>query len=78
MKVYMCQVHDGDGGELVTVGAFSTLAKAMEAGSLFIIASNHGEVTLLDWDHDGVVYTDWYSNCYTRIITVCEVDRRLA
>lgn len=77
MKVYMCQVHDGDGGELVNVGVYSTCAKAMEAGSLFITASNHGEVELIDWSHDDAECIDWYTNCYTRIITICELDRRL-
>lgn len=80
MKVNMCKVFDPTVGEWIDIGVFSTLAKAMEAGSLYIIDACEG-AALLDWDHDPNVYTDWFQGktgaIFTRVITECEVDRTL-
>ena len=54
MKVYMCKVWDGDLGDWVDIGVFSTTAKAMENGSLYI-ANACGDVSLLDWEHDATI-----------------------
>ena len=79
MKVYMCKVFDNNIGDWIDIGVFSTCARAMEAGSLYIIA--YDDVTLLDWDHDTNVYTDWYQDTngrvYTRVVTETELDRSL-
>ena len=81
MKVSMCKVYDGDLGDWVDIGVFSTTAKAMEGGSLYIVNAC-GDVSLLDWEHDTNVYTDWYQSTngrvFTRVVTECEVDRALA
>lgn len=80
MKVFMCKVYDGVLGDWVDMGVFSTCAKAMEAGSLYII-SQCADVILLDWDYDANVYTDWYQGKYgwafTRVVTETEIDRSL-
>lgn len=80
MKVFMCKVYDGILGDWVDMGVFSTCAKAMEAGSLYII-SQCADVTLIDWDHDANVCTDWYQNnngrVFTRVVTETEIDRSL-
>ena len=81
MKVSLCKVFDGDLGDWVDIGVFSTTAKAMEGGSLYIVNSC-GDVTLIDWDHHAPVYTDWYQGTngrvFTRVVTECEIDRALA
>lgn len=81
MKVYMCKVWDGDLGDWVDIGVFSTTAKAMENGSLYI-ANACGDVSLLDWEHDAILSTDWYQGpsgrFFTRVITECEIDKGLA
>ena len=46
MKVYMCKVWDGVLGDWVDIGVFSTCAKAMEGGSLYIVEAC-GDVKLL-------------------------------
>lgn len=80
MKVYMCKVWDGALGDWVDIGVFSTRAKAMEAGSLYIVQAC-GDVTLLDWEHDANVCTDWYqcasARVFTRSVTETEIDRSL-
>ena len=81
MKVYMCKVWDSVVfGDWVDIGVFSTCAKAMEAGSLYIVEV-YGDVTLLDWEHDTNVYTDWYQGTngqvFTRVVTETEIDRSL-
>lgn len=80
MKVYMCKVWDGALGDWVDIGVFSTRAKAMEAGSLYIINICE-DITLLDWEHDINVDTDWYEGAakciFTRVITEVEIDRSL-
>ena len=81
MKVYMCKVWDGLLGDWVDIGVFSTPAKAMEGGSLYIV-NTCGDVSLLDWEHDTNVYTDWYQGTngriFTRVVTECEIDKGLA
>ena len=77
----MCKVWDGALGDWVDRGVFSTCAKAMESGSLYIVEAC-GNVTLLDWEHDTNVYTDWYqgiNECvfFTRVVTETEIDRSL-
>ena len=80
MKVYMCKVWDGILGDWVDIGVFSTCAKAMEGGSLYII-DTCGDVCLLDWEHDANVYADWYQSAdghvFTRVVTETEIDRSL-
>lgn len=80
MKVYMCKVWDGNLGDWVDIGVFSTCAKAMEAGSLYIVEACE-DVTLLDWEHDINVCTDWYQDAakhvFTRVVTEAEIDRSL-
>lgn len=80
MKVYMCKVWDGTLGDWVDIGVFSTCAKAMESGSLYIVEVS-GDVTLLDWEHDTNVYTDWYQDAdghvFTRVVTETEIDQSL-
>jgi hypothetical protein len=52
----------------------------MEGGSLYIVEAC-GDVTLLDWEHDTNVYTDWYQSAsgrvFTRVVTETEIDRSL-
>lgn len=80
MKVFMCKVYDGILGDWVDMGVFSTCAKAMEAGSLYIISACDDN-SLIDWERDGNVYTDWYQskhgNVFTRVVTETEIDRSL-
>ena len=80
MKVYMCKVFDGALGEWVDIGVFSTCAKAMEAGSLYIVNTSDG-YALIDWEHDTNIYTDWYQGTngrvFTRVVTEAEIDRSL-
>lgn len=80
MKVYMCKVWDGALGDWVDIGVFSTCAKAMEGGSLYIV-NTHGDVSLVDWARDTNVYTDWYQgtdgNDFIRVVTETEIDRSL-
>jgi len=86
MKVYTCKIHNGILNEWIDKGVFSTCAKAMEAGSLYIIAEV-GDVTLLDWnhekdeDHNTFVCTDWYQSksgrIFTRVVTESELDQTL-
>ena len=81
MKVFMCKVYDGELGDWVDIGVFSTCAKAMEAGTLYIVGAC-GDVALLDWEHDTNVYTDWYQSTshfrtYTRVVTEVTVDQSL-
>lgn len=80
MKVYMCKVWDSTLGDWVDRGVFSTCAKAMESGSLYIIETC-GDVTLLDWEHDTNIYTDWYQcangHVFARVVTETEIDRSL-
>jgi hypothetical protein len=81
MKVSMCKVYDGDLGDWVDIGVFSTPTKAMEGGSIYIVNAC-GNVSLLDWEHDTNVYTDWYQGTngrvFTRVVTECEIDKELA
>ena len=80
MIVFMCKVWDSTLSDWVDRGVFSTCAKAMESGSLYITEAC-GNVTLLDWEHDGNVYTDWYQSAngqvFTRVVTGTEIDRSL-
>jgi len=80
MKVYMCKVWDGNLGDWVDIGVFSTRAKAMEAGSRYIVEACK-DVSLLDWEYDANVCTDWYQGAsegiFTRSVTEVEIDRSL-
>ena len=80
MKVYMCKVWDSALGDWVDRGVFSTCAKAMGSGSLYITEAC-GDVTLLDWEYDTNVYTDWYQGAngrvFTRVVTETEIDQSL-
>lgn len=82
MTVCTCKVFDGALGDWVDIGVFSTIAKAMEGGSLYIVNTCDGDVSLLDWEHNTNVYTDWYQGVngriFTRVVTECEVDKQLA
>lgn len=81
MKVYTCQIYDGHLWENVMLGVFSTLAKAFEAGGLYL-AEHANTAHLLDWNHDANEYTDWYQDdsgySFTRLIYECEIDTQLA
>ena len=80
MKVYMCKVWDGALGDWVDIGVFSTRDKAMEAGSRYIMDACE-DVSLLDWEYDANVCTDWYQGAsrgiFTRSVTEVEIDRSL-
>ena len=80
MTVFMCKVYDGRLGDWVDIGVFSTCARAMEKGSIYILNAC-GEVTLIDWDHDANVYTDWYlskqGQVFTRVVTEAVIDKEL-
>ena len=80
MTLYLCKVWDGTLGDWVDIGVFSTCAKAMEAGSLYIIGACEN-VTLLDWEHDANVCTDWYQSAnghiFTRVVTEAKLDQSL-
>lgn len=82
MKVYICKVWDGDLGDNVVIGAFSSLAKAFEAGRLYIAEESGGTAELLDWDETAPVYIHWYQDrwgvAFTREVTETELDERLA
>lgn len=82
MKIYICKVVDGDLGDTVVIGAFSSLAKAFEAGELYISEESGGTAQLLDWDETALVYTHWYQDhwgvAFTRKVTEVEIDERLA
>jgi hypothetical protein len=82
MKVYICKVWDGDLGDTVVIGAFSSLAKAFEAGGLYISEESGGTAELLDWDETAPVYSHWYQDhwgvAFTREVTETELDERLA
>ena len=81
MTVFTCQMWDGYQMEIILIGVFPTLAKAMEAGGLYLAEHAHN-AHLLDWDHDANVYTDWYQDdrghSFTRTIHECEVGKQLA
>lgn len=80
MTLYLCKVWDGILGDWVDIGVFSTCAKAMEAGSLYIVEACEN-VTLLDWEHDANVCTDWYQSAngrvFTRVVTEAKLDQSL-
>ena len=81
MKVCMCKVWDGTLDDWVDRGVFSTCAKAMESGTQYMVEVC-GDVTLLDWEHDANVYTDWFQGVnervfFTRVVTETEIDRSL-
>lgn len=82
MKCYICTVWDGDIQDNVVVGVFSSLAKAFEAGSLYITEQTHSVNQLIDWEHDDPVYTDWYcggdGTPFARQVTETPMDERLA
>lgn len=80
MKLYMCKVYDGLLGDWVDIGVFSTCAKAMEGGSLYIVEVC-SEAVVIDWEHDTNVFTDWFQShtgrVFTRVVTEVELDRPL-
>ena len=82
MKVYICKVWDGNLGDSVVIGAFSCLAKAFEAGGLYIAEESDGTAKLLDWDETTPVYIHWYQDrsgaAFTRTVTETKLDERLA
>ena len=82
MKVYICKVWDGNLGDTVIIGAFSSLAKAFEAGGLYIAKESGETAQLLDWDETAPIYVHWYQDrrgvSFTRRVTETELDERLA
>ena len=80
MKVSMCKVFDPRLGDWVDMGVFSTSAKALDSGTLYI-TNACGDVYLLDFDYDTNVHTDWYQDAdgaiFTRVVTECEIDKGL-
>lgn len=79
--VYLCTVWDGTLGTWVCVGVFSSEAKALEAGGLYVVDRAQGEAHLLDWEYGDIVMKYWYQddqkNAFTRVITECRVNQRL-
>ena len=73
MKVYMCKVYDGSEKKWTDIGVFSTLAKAMEAGSHYILNVNEN-ISLIDWDHSYNTCIDWYTHYFTRVVMKVELD----
>ena len=82
MKVYTCNVWDGIRNEEVDLGVFSTKAKALEAGGLYIAENACGNAHLLDWDEYVSYLIYWYQddqyNPFTRTVIEWEVDSQLA
>lgn len=82
MKIYICKVWDGDLRKNVVIGAFSSLAKAFEAGGLYISEESDSTAELFDWDETAPVYTHWYQDhwgvTFIREVTETELDERLA
>ena len=76
----MCKVYNEILGNWVDIGVFSTCAKAMEAGSLYI-SNQCTDIIPTDWDYDMNVYTDCYQGrhgwTFTRVVTETEIDRSL-
>lgn len=82
MTLYMCKVFDDNLGDWTDIGVFSTCAKAMEYGSLYINNACDGvTIQLIDWDHSTHILTDWYQTpggrVFTRVVTETELDRGL-
>lgn len=82
MKIYICKVWNGELGDSVVIGAFSCLAKAFEAGGLYISEESDGTAKLHDWDETAPVYIHWYQDhsgvTFTRTVTETKLDERLA
>lgn len=78
MKVYTCKVWDGNQQDTVLIGVFSTLAKALEAGHLYIVGESDGTAQLLDWDEASPKYIYWYQDewgtPFTREVEEVTVD----
>jgi len=81
MELYLCNVYDGIKQTWVGMGVFSTEAKALEAGGLYIVENAHGNARLLDWEEELPTLKYWYQddnhNPFTRIVLQCKVDERL-
>jgi hypothetical protein len=77
MKVWTCKVYDGIECAWTELGVFSTCAKAMCAGGLYL-AENADNAHLIDWDHEDTMYTDWYQDDnhtpYTRFVREWNLD----
>ena len=80
MTVYTCKVFDGQLGEWVDCGVFSTPVKAQNAGTNYINEACDN-ATQIDFDWDTNTHTDWYMSqngrVFTRVITECELDKVL-
>lgn len=80
MTTYICYVWDGIAQETVLIGAFSSLARAMEEGSLYLIGVSNS-IKLVDWSNDDRSYYDWYmddnGNAFSRVIHKTKVDEKL-
>ena len=78
MKVYICKVWNGDLQDTVVIGVFSSLAKAFEAGGLYIAEESGSSAKLLDWDETAPVYIHWYQDkwgvSFTREVTETIID----
>ena len=80
MTVYMCKVYDGDLGDWVDIGVFSTHVRAMGNGYTYI-RNACPEANIIDWEDDTNVYTTWFQSpkgrIFTRVVTDCEFDKAL-
>ena len=80
MKLYVCNVWDSEELGDVFVGVFSTPAKAMEAGSLYMNEHSVGDVHLLDWSEEAPLFLHWYTtdsnHNFTRVVREIELDSR--
>ena len=63
MKVSMCKVYDGDFGDWVDIGVFSTHAKAMNGG--------YDTNVYTTW------FQSPKGRMFTRVVTECELDKTL-
>ena len=82
MELYLCIIWDGIKQTWVCMGVFSTFAKALEAGGLYMTENAHGTAHLIDWEEESSVFKYWYrddmENPFTRVVAKCNVDERLA
>ena len=81
MKVYLCNMWNGAKQTWICVGIFPTKASAEGAGSDYLSENARGELRVCDWEEEHPISKYWYSDemghSFTRIITECEIGKRL-
>lgn len=82
MKVYMCDIWDGIKQAWICIGIFSSKASAQSAGADYLSENAQGALRVCDWEEVFTVSKCWYSDTmghsFTRLVTECEIDERLA